>query len=97
MSVSSRTKVHVVAQLVQLLLPAEPSLQNLLSRALQQVFFASNADLMRRLSEEFRGKCVRLLTAGLKTTAMKSVVVDLVDVMSGRMQEGMFERKYCQV
>ena len=53
--------------------------------------------MMRRLSEEFRGKCVRLLTAGLKTTAMKSVVVDLVDVMNGRMQEGMFERKYCQV
>ena len=43
MSVSSRTKVNVVAQLVQLLIPAEISLQNLLPQALQQVFFASNA------------------------------------------------------
>lgn len=94
---SSRTKVSVVAQLVQLILPADNSLQNLLPQALHQVFFASNADLMRRLSEEFRGKCVRLLTAGLKTTALKSVLVDLTDVMGGRMQEGMFERKYCQV
>ena len=96
MNVTSRVRVAIVNQLVQLIAPGE-GLQQIVAPALQQVFFASNSPTFCKLSGAFREKCVHLLASGLKNSVLRSVVVDLVNVLVGGVQESVFERKYCQI
>ena len=80
-------------QLAQILLPAAP-LVPVVEDAVQRLFAENRLPVLSRCSDAFKQKCVALLTSTRKSTALRSVVNNVISVLMGEMSEAVFASKY---
>ena len=83
------TRLHglINGQLAQILLPAAP-LVPVVEDAVHRL------PVLSRCSDAFKQKCVALLTSTRKSTALRSVVNNVISVLMGEMSEAVFASKY---
>lgn len=89
------TRLHglINGQLAQILLPAAP-LVPVVEDAVQRLFAENRLPVLSRCSDAFKQKCVALLTSTRKSTALRSVVNNVISVLMGEMSEAVFASKY---
>ena len=93
MDVSPRLHIQIVAQLSQVLL-IDNSLSQFVNNAVIMLFSQNQIAGLEKCSQQFKERCVMLLTTVKKQMVLKSVIVDLLNVLSSQMNEMMFLYKY---
>lgn len=93
MNVSFRLHSQIVNQLSQVLI-ADEALSGIVNNAVISLFSQNQIAGMGDHSQQFRERCIVLLTTVKKPTLLKSVIVDLLSVLSNQMNEMVFLYKY---
>ena len=93
MDVSSRLHIQIIAQLSQVLL-VDNSLSQFVNDAVMLIFSQNQIAGLEERSQQFKERCVVLLTTVKRQMLLKSVIVDLLNVLSNQMNEMMFLYKY---
>ena len=95
-SVSSRLHTLILGQLAQLIIPKEiPA--DIVNNALIRLFAQDQLVGLNARSQMFKERCVSLLTIVRRPTIVKSILVDLLNVLSNLMNENMFLYKYSSI